>query len=104
MRALRDLCDDGLVERVGISNANPEQVREAAAILGPALVSVQNEFSPKFRSSEQEVRLCEELGLTFLAWSPLGGMRAAKDLGASFASFAEIARERGATPQRVALA
>ena len=104
MGALRALYDEGLVRRVGISNADPDQIREAATILGSALVSVQNEFSPRFRSSEPEIRLCEQLGLAFLSWSPLGGMRQAKGLGSSFAPFAEIAAERGVSPQRVALA
>ncbi len=104
MQALRDLYDEGLVRRVGISNANPAQIREAAQILGPALVSVQNEFSPRFRSSEPEIALCAELGLAFLAWSPLGGMAEAKGLGATESAFARVAQERGISPQRVALA
>jgi aryl-alcohol dehydrogenase-like predicted oxidoreductase len=104
MHALRDLHEEGLVRRVGISNANLDQIREAATILRSALVSVQNEFSPRFRTSEPEIRVCEELGLAFLSWSPLGGMREAKGLGSSFAPFAEVAAERGVSPQRVALA
>ncbi|MGW0994168.1 aldo/keto reductase [Streptomyces sp. NPDC002520] len=104
MQALRDLYDDGLVRRVGISNAGVEQIREATAILGDALVSVQNEYSPGRRVGEQEIALCEELGLAFLSWGPLGGMREAKALGSSTAAFAEVAAERGVSPQRVALA
>ena len=104
MQALRELYDEGLVRRVGISNANPAQIREAARILGPALVSVQNEFSPRFRSSAPEIALCAELELAFLAWSPLGGMAQAKDLGAAAGAFAEVAERHGVGPQRVALA
>lgn len=104
MGALSELHEEGLVERVGISNADEAQIREAREILGDALVSVQNEFSPAFRSSAGEIDVCEELGLAFLSWSPLGGMRAAKDLGPNFAAFAQIADERGVSPQRIALA
>jgi aryl-alcohol dehydrogenase-like predicted oxidoreductase len=104
MHALRDLYDEGLVRRVGISNADAAQIRQAVSILGEALVSVQNEYSPIFRASAPEIALCDELGLAFLAWSPLGGMREAKALGTSSAAFAEIAAERGVSPQRVALA
>lgn len=104
MRALGRLHDEGLVRRVGISNAGPEQVREAAAILGPALVSVQNELSPRHRAGREVIELCEELGLAFLAYSPFGGMREAKDLGSQFAPFAAVAHERGVSPQQVALA
>jgi aryl-alcohol dehydrogenase-like predicted oxidoreductase len=102
--ALKELHDEGLVRRVGVSNAGTAQIRAAHSILGPALVAVENEFSPRFRRSEPEIALCAELGLAFLSWGPLGGMRAAKDLGARFAPFAEVAAERGVSPQRVSLA
>ena len=101
---LRDLYDEGLVRRVGISNASCAQIREAAAILDGALVSVQNEFSPVARDAADEIALCAELGLAFLAWGPLGGMRAAKALGTAAAAFAEVAEARGVSPQQVALA
>ena len=51
MGALRSLHDDGLVRMVGISNATIEQIDSARAIVGDALVSVQNQFSPGWRSS-----------------------------------------------------
>lgn len=104
MAALRSLVDDGIVARVGISNASLAQIRLAADVLGPALVSVQNEYSPLARGSEPEIDLCAELGLTFLSWGPFGGMREAKALGSTFAPFAEVAAERGVSAQRVALA
>jgi diketogulonate reductase-like aldo/keto reductase len=65
---------------------------------------VQNELSPAYRASIPEARLCEELGLAFLAWSPLGGMGAAARLGDAHAGFAAVARERGVSAQRVCLA
>ncbi len=102
--ALRDLLDQGKIRMAGISNADPEQIRLADQILGGRLVSVQNQFSPAFRSSEPELRLCEELGIAFLPWSPLGGIRNAAGLGTRFRAFAEIARELEATPQQVTLA
>lgn len=104
MVALRALVDDGLARRIGVSNADPEQILIARSIIGDALVSVQNQYSPGFRSSEPEIALCEEIGLTFLSWSPLGGMRAAKDLGSRSARFAEVARAHAVSVQQVALA
>jgi aryl-alcohol dehydrogenase-like predicted oxidoreductase len=98
------LVDEGLVEAVGLSNADPEQVRLAHATLGERLVSVQNQYSPAFRSSEPEIDLCEELGLAFLAWSPLGGMGDAARLGEAFSAFAEVAQAHGVSPQQVCLA
>jgi aryl-alcohol dehydrogenase-like predicted oxidoreductase len=102
--ALRELLDAGKVRLAGVSNANPDQIRQANEILGGRLVSVQNQFSPAFRSSEPELELCDELDIAFLPWSPLGGISRAGDLGSRFAPFAEIARAHGVSPQQVCLA
>ncbi|MBB6627100.1 aldo/keto reductase [Nocardioides sp. KIGAM211] len=100
----RELHDAGLVRRVGLSNADVTQIATAHDILGDALVSVQNEFSPAFLSSRGELELCAQLGLAFLPWSPLGGMSSAAGLGDDHAAFAEVAAERGVSPQQVCLA
>ena len=102
--AVRDLLDEGKILMAGISNANPDQIRVAQEILGGRLVSVQNQFSPAFRSSEPELELCAELGIAFLPWSPLGGISRAGGLGTSHAAFAEVAAEHGVSPQQVCLA
>jgi len=102
--AVRDLLDEGVIRMAGISNANPQQIREANEILGGRLVSVQNQFSPAFRSSEPELRLADELGIAFLPWSPLGGITSAADLGSRFEPFNQVAEARGISPQVVALA
>jgi aryl-alcohol dehydrogenase-like predicted oxidoreductase len=102
--ALRDLLDAGTIRHAGISNANVEQIRLAQEILGGRLASVQNQFSPAFRSSEVELRLCHELGIAFLPWSPLGGIRSAAALGDKFAAFQQVADAHGVSPQVVCLA
>jgi aryl-alcohol dehydrogenase-like predicted oxidoreductase len=102
--AIRDLLDDGVIAMAGISNANPEQIRLAQEVLGGRLVSVQNQFSPSYRSSEPELVLCDELGIAFLPWSPLGGISSAASLGERFGEFNAIADERGVSPQVVCLA
>jgi aryl-alcohol dehydrogenase-like predicted oxidoreductase len=101
---LGELLETGKIRMAGISNANPEQILLAAQILGDGLVSVQNQFSPAFRSSDAELRLCDDLGLAFLPWSPLGGISSAADLGSSYQPFADVAHEVDATPQQVTLA
>src|SRR5918998_1415233 len=90
----------------GITNANVEEIQIAIDVLGEdGLVSVQNEFSPKFRCSEKELDLCAERGIAFLPWSPLGGTGGgARDVGDRFAVFAEIGRDHGVSPQQVVLA
>jgi len=102
--ALHDLREAGKVRMVGISNADVEQIEEAAEILGAGLVSVQNQFSPDFRSSEPELRRCEAMGLAFLPWSPFGGASRAAEVGSRFAVFAEVGAAHGVSPQQVTLA
>ena len=105
MGALSELRDAGKVRLVGISNANVEQIRTAQDVLGEGgLASVQNEFSPRFRSSLGELRYCAQQGIAFLPWSPLGGMGEASELGQRYAAFAGIAAELGISPQQVCLA
>ncbi|MYW50823.1 aldo/keto reductase [Streptomyces sp. SID8376] len=102
--AIRDLLDEGKIRMAGISNANPEQIRQAQEILGGRLVSVQNQFSPAFRSSEPELELCDELGVAFLPWSPFGGISKAGELGSTYAPFARVAQKHGVSAHQVCLA
>ncbi|MFE7229066.1 aldo/keto reductase [Streptomyces sp. NPDC002405] len=109
--ALRELLDEGKIRLAGLSNVDADQIRRARTILGDRLVSVQNRCSPTVRSSDPELRLCAELGLAFLPWSPLGGISRSSLDGPSrtegadrFAAFHSVARERGAGPQQICLA
>jgi aryl-alcohol dehydrogenase-like predicted oxidoreductase len=101
---LQEIHATGKVRMVGLSNADTDQIRLAHKVLGHALVSVQNQFSPAFRSSRPEIHLCEELGLAFLPWSPLGGLSDAKELAEKHPAFAGVADRRGVSAQQVALA
>jgi aryl-alcohol dehydrogenase-like predicted oxidoreductase len=102
--AIRDLLDAGTIRLAGISNASVDQIRLAQEVLGGRLSSVQNQFSPAFRSSEAELELCEELDIAFLPWSPLGGIKSAAALGDRFAPFQQIADAHGVSPQIITLA
>ncbi|MFE5033294.1 aldo/keto reductase [Streptomyces sp. NPDC056683] len=102
--AIRDLLDEGVIRMAGISNATVNQIDEANQILGGRLVSVQNQFSPRFRSSLRELEHCAELGIAFLPWSPLGGIANAPELSAQQAAFREVADEVGVSVYRVTLA
>jgi aryl-alcohol dehydrogenase-like predicted oxidoreductase len=102
--ALGEILDAGLAAMVGVSNFDADEIRAAHAQLGGRLASVQNQFSPAFRSSRGEIDVCAELGVAFLPWSPLGGMSAASGLGTEHAEFDAVAREHGVSPQQVALA
>ena len=102
--ALADLLDEGKIRMAGISNADPAQIREAQQVLGGRLMSVQNQFSPAFRSSQPELDLCADMGIAFLPWSPLGGISDAAELGSRHAAFAEVATARDVSPQQITLA
>jgi aryl-alcohol dehydrogenase-like predicted oxidoreductase len=102
--ALAELLDEGVIRMAGISNADVDQIRTANDVLDGRLVSVQNQYSPRFRSSEVELALCDEMGIAFLPWSPLGGISSAGELGSTYEDFALVAREHGVSPQVVALA
>jgi len=101
----QQLQTEGKIKAVGISNANVEEIQVALDVLGEAgLASVQNEFSPRFRSSEPTLELCAKNDVAFLPWSPLGGGSQAKEIGGQFSVITEIADGHGASPQQVVLA
>jgi aryl-alcohol dehydrogenase-like predicted oxidoreductase len=102
--ALRDLRDEGKIRLVGLSNVTVAQLEEAEAIV--EIAAVQNELSLSYLDpiGKGEVAACEERGIPFLAWSPLGGASAAAEAGTSSSAVARIAEARGVSPQRVALA
>jgi aryl-alcohol dehydrogenase-like predicted oxidoreductase len=102
--ALADLLDAGKIQMAGVSNATVAQIDEARAVLGGRLVSVQNEFSPRFRSSEGELEHCMDIGVAFIPWSPLGGIGGTGKMNSEYPAFADVASEVGASPQQVTLA
>ena len=69
--AVKDLVEQGKVRYFGLSEAGAQTVRRAHAVL--AVAAVQSEYSLWWRRQEQEVLpVCEELGIGFVAYSPLG--------------------------------
>lgn len=102
--AIRELLDEGVIVRAGISNASVEQIDLADEILGGRLVSVQNQFSPAFRSSLAELEHCAARGIAFLPWSPLGGIANSAELAARHGAFAQVAAEIGVSVYQVTLA
>ena len=102
--ALKHLLDDGVILMAGLSNVDTDQIEQAMELTDGRIVSVQNQFSPSFRSSLAELRLCADLGLAFLPYSPLGGIANASGLGQANGAFQTIADAHGVSPQQVALA
>jgi aryl-alcohol dehydrogenase-like predicted oxidoreductase len=101
---LKELQDEGKVRWVGVSNASIEQIEQACSIVD--VVSVQNQLSLEFTSplAKGEVTLCEERGIAFLPWSPLGGISNASDAAGEHDAVRRAADAHGVSPQQVALA
>ena len=126
---VKDLIQTGKVKHFGLSEAGANTIRRAHAV--QPITAVQSEHSIWTRDPEPEVLpTCEELGIGFVPWSPLGqGFLTGKidastkfesaDFRAAFPRFTEearnsnqavvdllnqIARRKNATPAQVALA
>jgi aryl-alcohol dehydrogenase-like predicted oxidoreductase len=69
--AIQDLIKEGKVLHYGLSEPGVQTVRRAHAI--HPVTAIQNEYSLLWRGPEKEIiPLCEELGIGFVPWSPLG--------------------------------
>src|SRR5437588_3877108 len=69
--AVKDLIQEGKVKHFGLSEAGMQTLRRAHAV--QPVTALQNEYSLWWRRPEQEVLpTCEELGIGFVPFSPLG--------------------------------
>lgn len=69
--AMAELVKQGKVKHIGLSEVSPETLRRAHAV--HPITAVQTEYSLWSREPEEEMfKVCEELGVTFVAYSPLG--------------------------------
>jgi len=69
--AIKDLINQGKVLHYGLSEPGAQTVRRAHAI--HPVTAIQNEYSLLWRGPEKVILpLCEELGIGFVCWSPLG--------------------------------
>src|SRR5271165_3107575 len=128
--AVKDLITEGKVKHFGLSEASAQTIRRAHAV--QPVAAVQSEYSLWARDPEAEVLpTCEELGIGFVPWSPLGQgfltgkvdaattFDGASDLRATFPRFTPaalkanqavvdllgaVARRKNATPAQIALA
>jgi aryl-alcohol dehydrogenase-like predicted oxidoreductase len=100
---LEDLRKEGKLDMIGISNAGTETLRRALDLV--EIACVQNPFSVVNRGGEDELALCEERGIAFVPFFPLGSAFTGgpKQLAADPA-IAEVADKHGVTPSQVALA
>jgi pyridoxine 4-dehydrogenase len=93
--ALADLKAEGKIRHIGISNVDEEQYREAERVA--PIVSVQNRYNSKDRSSQDMVDLCETEGIVFIPWAPVQESQ-------DNVAVAAAAHRRGITEHQVILA
>jgi aryl-alcohol dehydrogenase-like predicted oxidoreductase len=69
--AMKKLVEQGKVRAIGLSEARPETIRRAHKV--HPIAAVQNEFSLLYRKEgEETLRATRELGITLVAYAPLG--------------------------------
>jgi aryl-alcohol dehydrogenase-like predicted oxidoreductase len=96
--ALAELQAEGKIRHVGLCNVGRGDLERAQEIV--PIVSVQNRYNVGDRQSESVLQTCQETGLAFLPWFPLGS----GDLARPGGPLDEIDRAHSATPGQVALA
>ena len=94
---LVELRDEGKVAHIGLSNVDVDQLDRALELT--PIVSVQNRYNPIDRSSDDVLARCEERGIAFIPYAPVGG----QDLRVGDAVQAVAARH-GVSPVQVAIA
>ncbi len=96
METLARLHEQGKIRHVGLSNVTMEHVERARKIV--PIVSVQNRYSFADREWDYLLNHCQQQGIAFIPWSPLGQNRQAIEV------LEKAATQLGATPLQIALA
>jgi pyridoxine 4-dehydrogenase len=96
VEALAKLQEQGKIRHVALSNVTCEHIERARRIV--PIVSVQNRYSFADRESDFIVDYCEQNGIAFLPWAPLGQAKEAHT------AIKKVADELHSTPLQVALA
>jgi aryl-alcohol dehydrogenase-like predicted oxidoreductase len=97
LTVLAELQRQGLVRRIGLSNATPSQIAEGRRIC--EIVCVQNQYNLAHRADDALIDGLARDGIAYVPFFPLGGFN---PLQSSILS--DVARRLGATPMQVALA
>src|ERR1700743_397639 len=95
VEALAKLREQGKIRHVALSNVTREHIERARKIV--PIVSVQNRYSFADRESDFIVDYCEQNGMGFLPWAPLGQAKKAHE------AIKKAADDLKATPLQVAL-
>jgi pyridoxine 4-dehydrogenase len=77
IETLARLRTEGKIRHVALSNVTREHIQRAQKIV--PIVSVQNRYSFADRESDFILDFCEQQGIAFFPWAPLGQMREAHE-------------------------
>jgi len=101
--ALAALQQEGKIRWIGLSNVSVKEIEAAQSVV--RVVTVQNRLNPFFREAVDTgvVRYCDDQGIGFLAYSPVGGGRLNKKLP-THPTLRPIAERLGASPHAVVIA
>ncbi|WP_266079948.1 aldo/keto reductase [Haladaptatus caseinilyticus] len=98
IHALAELKDEGKIEHIGVSNVDIDQLDTARDIV--EIATVQNQYNVANREHEAVLSTCEDAGIGFIPWYPLG----AGDLGDKADALRDIANDHDASQRQIALA
>jgi aryl-alcohol dehydrogenase-like predicted oxidoreductase len=96
--ALVDLQREGKIRHIGVSNVSEKELARGRAVA--SIVSVQNHYNLRDRSSDRLIDICAEAGTAFIPWYPL----AAGQLASANSPLARIAQRHSVTPSQISLA
>jgi len=96
--ALVKLQREGKIRHIGVSNVAERELARARAVA--SIVSVQNHYNLRDRSSDRLVDICAEAGIAFIPWYPLAAGR----LASPNSRLARIAQRHSASPSQISLA
>jgi aryl-alcohol dehydrogenase-like predicted oxidoreductase len=96
--ALVDLQREGKIRHIGVSNVSERELARARRVA--SIVSVQNHYNLRDRSSDRLIDICAEAGMAFIPWYPLAAGR----LASPSSLLARIAQSHGTTPSQISLA
>ena len=96
METLATLRQQGKIRHVGLSNVTQEHIERGRKIV--PIFSVQNRYGVADREWDYVLDYCEQNGIAFLPWAPLGQNRKALDV------LEKVSKELGASTLQTALA
>jgi pyridoxine 4-dehydrogenase len=95
--ALKEARDAGKIRHIGLSEVGPEEIARARKVV--PIVTVQNRYNADDRKWDNALKYCENEGIGFMPWAPVGGGRSHMT-----SAVETVAKELNASVYQVAIA